>query len=339
MRLSLVLWCQRHLRGDQRQRTLSMGVAACLIALVSPAVAVAQSPATLPRIGLLVWGDCEMPDLIDGLKDLGHIPGHNITIECRSAGKRYEGYPTATAELVRLPVDVIVSTSQPAGEMARSVTKTVPIVTILSGDPVSAGLAQSLSKPGGNLTGLTYYATELTSKRLELLKEMVPGISSIGVLANPASSHLPYEEDTKRAAQLLGLALVVRQVREPSELDDAVHQMKAQGAQAVFVLPNMVFAWEAKRIADLALAEKLPMMAWGDWFTEAGGLMDYSVGYASLVRRLAGYVNKILKGAHPGDLPIEQAARFELSVNLRTARTLGVTIPPDLLVRADKVIE
>ena len=122
-------------------------------------------------------------------------------------------------------------------------------------------------------------------------------------------------------------------------MDDAVRQMKAQGAQAVFVLPDMVFASEAKRIADLALAEKLPMMAWGDWFTEAGSLMAYSADYASLVRRLAVYVNQILKGAHPGDLPIEQAARFELSVNLRTARTLGVTIPPELLVRADKVIE
>ena len=139
-----------------------------------------------------------MPDLIAGLRDLGRIPGENIIIECRSAGKRYEGFATATAELVRLPVDVIVSESQPAGHMARSVTKTVPIVTILSGDPVGSGLVQSLSKPGGNLTGLTYYATELTGKRLELLKEMVPGISSVGVLANPDVSYLPFEEDTKR---------------------------------------------------------------------------------------------------------------------------------------------
>ena len=337
MRLSLVLWCR--CRTRRRQRTPSMTVLACLIALGSPTAAVAQSAANLPRIGLLTWDTCELPDLIAGLRDLGRIPGENIIIECRSAGKRYQGFATATADLVRLPVDVIVSESQPAGEMARSVNKTVPIVTILSGDPVSAGLVQSLSKPGGNLTGLTYYATELTSKRLELLREMVPGISAIGVLANPATSHLPFEEDTRQAAKLLGLALVVRQVREPSELDDAVHQMKAQGAQAVFVLPDMVFASEGKRIADLALAEKLPMMAWGDWFTEVGGLMAYSTDYASLVRRLAVYVNQILKGAHPGDLPIEQAARFELSVNLRTARTLGVTVPPELLVRADKVIE
>jgi putative ABC transport system substrate-binding protein len=316
-----------------------MRVLVCLIALGSPTLVVAQSAVPHPRIGLLTWDACEMPDLIAGLRDLGRIPGENITIECRSAGKRYDGLATATAELLRLPVDVIVSESQPAGHMARSITKTVPIVTVLSGDPVGSGLVQSLSNPGGNLTGLTYYATELTAKRLELLQEVVPGISSIGVLANPVVSYLPFEEDTKRAAQALGLALVVRQVREPGELDTAVHQMKAEGAQAVFVLPDVMFAHEAKRIADLALAERLPLMAWGGWFTEAGGLMAYSADYATLVRRLAVYVDKILKGAQPGNLPIEQPDRFDLSVNLRTARTLGLTIPPEFVARADKVVE
>jgi putative ABC transport system substrate-binding protein len=336
MSLSLVLWCRR---GDRRQRTLSIRALVCLIALGSPGLVVAQSAGPHPRIGLLTWGACEMPDLIAGLRDLGRIPGENITIECRSAGKQYDGLATATAELVRLPVDVIVSESQPAGHMAQSITKTVPIVTILSGDPVGSGLVQSLSKPGGNLTGLTYYATELTAKRLELLQEVVPGITSIGVLANPVVSYLPFEEDTKRAAQALGLALVVRQVREPGELDTAVHQMKAEGAQAVFVLPDVMFAHEAKRIADLAMAERLPLMAWGGWFTEAGGLMAYSADYATLVRRLAVYVDKILKGAQPGNLPVEQPDRFDLSVNLRTARTLGLTIPPEFLARADKVVE
>jgi putative ABC transport system substrate-binding protein len=339
MRLSLVLWCR--CRGDRRPRALSMKVLVCLIALGSPTLAVAQSAANRPRIGLLVWDAvaCEMPDLIAGLKDLGRIPGENIILECRSAGRRYEGFATATADLMRLPVDVIVSESEPAGHMARSVTKTVPIVTVLSGDPVGSGLVQSLSKPGGNLTGLSYYATELTGKRLELLKQMVPGISSIGVLANPDVSYLPFEEDTKHAAQLLGLGLIVRRVREPNELDDAVHQMKVEGAQAVFVLPDVMFASEAKRIADLALTERLPVMAWGGWFTRAGSLMAYSADYGYLLRSLAVYVDKILKGAQPGNLPIEQAARFELSLNLRTARILGMTISPELLVRADWVIE
>ena len=149
----------------------------------------------------------------------------------------------------------------------------------------------------------------------------------------------PSRRTRSSAAKLLGLALVIRQVREPSELEEAVHQMKAEGAQAVFVLPDLMFAHEAKRIADLALAERLPVMAWGGWFTEAGGLMAYSADYARLVRRLAVYVDKILKGAQPGDLPIEQPTHFEVTLNLRTARTLGLTIPPELLVRADKVIE
>lgn len=336
MRLNLVLW---HRGDDHRQPTLNMKVLACLIALGSPALAVAQTGAKLPKIGLLTWGACEMPDLIAALRNLGRVPGENITFECRSAGKRYEGYVSASAELVRLPVDVIVSESEPASHLARSVTTTIPIVSILSGDPVRSGLAQSLSKPGGNLTGLTYYATELTPKRLELLKELIPGISSIGVLANPLVSYLPFEEDTRRTAIALGLALVVKQVRQPNELDDALRQMKAEGAQAVFVLPDMMFASEAKRIADLALAERLPVMAWGTWFTDLGGLMAYSAEYRSLVRRLAVYVDQILKGAKPGDLPIEQASRLELSLNLRTARTLGVTIPPEFLLRADKVIE
>ncbi|WP_245435664.1 ABC transporter substrate-binding protein [Microvirga calopogonii] len=318
---------------------LCTSVLACLTALGFPALAVAQFAISHPRIGLLAWDTCEMPDLIAGLKDLSRKPGEDIVIESRSAGKRYDGLAPATAELVKLPVDVIVSESEPAGHMARSVTRTVPIVTILSGDPVGSGLAQSLAKPGGNLTGLTYYATELTGKRLELLKDMVPGISSIGVLANPDVSHLPFEEDTRKAAKLLGITLVVRQVREPSALDGAIHQMKAERAQAVFVLPDMMFASEAKHIADVALAEQLPVMAWGGWFTELGGLMAYSADYASLVRGLALYVDRILKGAQPGNLPIEQATRFELSLNLRTARTIGVTIPPELLLRADKVIE
>jgi putative ABC transport system substrate-binding protein len=309
------------------------------IALGSPGPIIAQSSANLPKIGLLAWDACEMPDLIVGLKELGQVPGQSITVECRSAGGWYEGLATAVAELMRIPVDVIVSDSQPAGHVTHEVTKTVPIVTILSGDPVESGLVRSLATPGGNLTGLTYYATELTSKRLELLKEMVPGISTIGVLANPDVAYLPFEADPQRAARLLGVTLVIRQVRDADELDEALHQMKAEGAQAVFVLPDLMFAHEAKRIADLALAERLPLMAWGGWFTQAGGLMAYSADYAPLVRRLAVYVDKILKGARPGTLPIEQPAHFKLSLNLHTARALGLTASPSLIANADEVIE
>jgi putative ABC transport system substrate-binding protein len=159
------------------------------------------------------------------------------------------------------------------------------------------------------------------------------------VLANPDVTYLSFEEDTKRAAKALGLALIIHQVREPIELEGAIHEMKAEGAQAIFVLPDLMFASEAKQIADLALAEKLPVMSWGSWFTELGGLMAYSADYGTLVRRLATYVDKILKGAQPGDLPIEQPAHFEVSVNVRTARALGLTLPPELLAHADEVIE
>ncbi|SCZ06290.1 ABC transporter substrate-binding protein [Microvirga guangxiensis] len=280
-----------------------------------------------------------MPDLIAGLKDLGRKPGEDIVIECPLTGKRYEGLAPAMSDLVKLPVDVLVSESEPAGHIARSVPQTVPNVTILSGDPVGSGLAQSLAKPGGNLTGLTYYATELDGKRSELLKDMIPGISSVGVLANPDVSYLPFETDTRNAAKLLGIMLVVRQVQEPSALDGAIHQMKAEGAQAFFVLPDVMFASEAKHVADGALAEQLPLMSCGAWFTELGGLIAYPADYASLIRRLALYVDRILKGAHPGDIPIEKVTRFELSLNLRMARTIGVTSPPKLLMRTDKVIE
>jgi putative ABC transport system substrate-binding protein len=246
---------------------------------------------------------------------------------------------TAAADLVRLPVDVIVTASQPAGHAAREATATIPIVTIITGDPVAAGLARSLAKPGGNLTGLSYYATELTAKRLELLKEMIPEVTTVGVLANPNLSYLPFEEDTKRAGGRLGITARVHQVSEPADLKSAFSQMKAEGAQAVFVLPDLMFASEASRIAALALEHRLPTMAWGGWFTAAGCLMSYSSDYGAMNHRLAFYVDRILKGAKPGDLPIEQPATYTLSVNLKTAEALGVEVPQSILLLADEVIE
>ena len=339
MQLGLFLWCRHHCARDQSHRATTSKAIVCAIALGSPTLALAQSAASLPKVGLLAWGGCDAPHLIAGLKELGRIPGETMTIECRTAGARDEGFLPAAVELARIPVDVIVSNSQPGGHAAMKAAETIPIVTIISGNPVAAGLAQSLARPAHNLTGISYYATELTTKRLELLKEMVPGLSTIGVLANPKVSYLPFEEETKRAATSLGVAVIIFQVREPSDLDEAFHQMKAQGAQAVFVLPDLMLATEAKHIAALALAERLPMMAWGGWYTEVGGLMAYSADYSRLSRRLAVYVDRVLKGTKPGDLPIEQPVRFELSLNQRTARSLGLTIPPGLLTLADRIVE
>ncbi len=300
----------------------------------------------MPRIGVLSWSSCEKDWLVDisgpflrGLGEFGYKPGETFTIECRSAGKRYDGLVTAAANLARLPVDVIVTQSEPAGRAAHEATTTIPIVTIISGDPVGGGLARSLAKPGGNLTGVSYYATELTAKRLELLKEMLPEVTTVGVLANPNVSYLPFEEDTKRAAGRLGITARVHQVSEPADLKSAFSQMKAEGAQAVFVLPDLMLAGEASRIAALALEHRLPTMAWGGWFTQLGCLMAYSSDYGAMSHRLAFYVDRILKGAKPGDLPIEQAATFRLSINLKTAAALGVEVPQSILMLADKVIE
>ncbi len=327
-----------------RQRCLYL---ACVLVVILPGLAAGQSTSTsMPRIGVLAWPPCDEDWLVDisgpfmrGLGEFGYKPGETVTIECRSAGRRYDGLATAAADLVRLPVDVIVTASQPAGHAAREATATIPIVTIITGDPVAAGLARSLAKPGGNLTGLSYYATELTAKRLELLKEMIPEVTTVGVLANPNLSYLPFEEDTKRAGGRLGITARVHQVSEPADLKSAFSQMKAEGAQAVFVLPDLMFASEASRIAALALEHRLPTMAWGGWFTAAGCLMSYSSDYGAMNHRLAFYVDRILKGAKPGDLPIEQPTTFGLSVNLKTAEALGVEVPQSILLLADEVIE
>ena len=311
-----------------------------LLILFSIPAATAQLPPTqTPRIGLLVWSSCEQTSFLRGLHDLGYRPGENITIECRTAGGHYGGVAAAAAELVGLGVDVIVTMSQPEANAAQNATKRIPIVAILSGDPVAAGLARSLAEPGGNLTGVSYYATELTGKRLELLMKAIPKLTTVDVLANPALSYLPFDEDTKRAAGRLGVAVRIHQVSEPADIARAFSAMKANNAQAVFVLPDLMLAREASRIAALALEHRLPTMAWGSWYTKAGCLMAYSAPYGDLAHRLAFYVDRILKGAKPGDLPIEQPTTFNLSINLKTAKGLGLELPRTLLLRADEIIE
>ena len=317
------------------------------IVLILPNIAAGQSPSTsMPRIGILAWAPCEETWLLDtsspflrGLAELGYKIGETVAIECQSAAGSYEGLTSAAIDLARLRVDVIVADSEPAAHGAQEATDTIPIVAIISGNPVATGLAQSLAKPGGNLTGLTYYATELTAKRLELLKEMLPEVTAVGVLANPNVSYLPFENDTKRAADRLGILVSVHHISEPSGLKDAFARMKAEDVQAVFVLPDLMFASESPRIAALALEQRLPTMAWGGWFAQVGCLMAYSSDYGEMVHRLAFYIDRILKGAKPGDLPIEQPTTYRLSINLKTAEALGVEVPQSILMLADEVIE
>jgi putative ABC transport system substrate-binding protein len=315
------------------------------LVMTLPALATAQSPPTqTPRIGFLKWSPCKTSSsaskhFLRGLGDLGYKPGETVTIECRSAGRHDDGLAVAAAELVGLGVDVIVSESEPAARAAHEATDTIPIVSIFSGNPVAGGLARSLAKPGGNLTGLTYYATELTGKRLDLLKKAVPELTTVDVLANPVVSYLPFEEETKRAAGRLGVAVRIHHVSEPTDLASAFSAMKAESAQAVFVLPDMMLGSEASRICALALKHRLPSMAWGYWYANLGCLVAYSTWYPDLSYRLAFYVDRILKGAKPGDLPIEQPTKYLLSINLKTAKTLGLKLPQSLLLRADKFIE
>jgi putative ABC transport system substrate-binding protein len=311
-----------------------------LVAAVVLSPGITQS-AEMPRIGLLSWSSCErLPTaLMAGLGELGYIPGKTFTLECRSSEQSYDRLLPAAEELVRASVDVIVTTSHPTARAAHLATDTVPIVMIASGDPVGSGLVSSLAHPGGNVTGLSYYATELTEKRLQMLHELVPSASLIGVLSNPAVSYLPFEGDTKRAALSLDLRLAIHRVSTPTDLAPAFAEMTTEGAKAVFVLPDLMLGSEAEQIAELALRHRLPTMAWGGWFTKAGVLMAYSAEYPAMGRALASYVDKILKGAKPADLPIDQPTRFVLSINVKTATALGIEIPPQLGVRAEEVIE
>ena len=245
----------------------------------------------------------------------------------------------AAAELAGLEVDVIVSFSEPAARAAFKATDKIPIVSIFSGDPVASGMARSLARPKGNVTGVSYYATELTGKRLDLLNEAMPKLTTVDVLANPAVSYLPFEEDTKQAADKLGLAVRIHNIGKPSDLDSAFSTMSANNAQAVFVLPDLLLAGEASRIATLALEHKLPTMAWGSWYVNLGCLMAYSTWYPDHEHRLAFYVDRVLKGAKPGDLPIEQPTKYILSINLKTAAEIGLDLPQTLLLSADNFIE
>ena len=313
---------------------------ACALVLTLPTLAAAQ---TL-RIGYLAWSHCETPSFasphfLRGLSDLGYETGKTVTIECRSAGQNDDGLSAAAAELVKLGVDVIISLSEPAARAAHRITDAIPIVSTFSGDPVSAGLARSLAEPGGNVTGVSYYATELTGKRLDLLKKAVPELNTVHVLSNPVVSYLPFEKDTRRAADRLGIAVRIHNVREPTDLDKAFAAMKAENAQAVFVLPDLMLGYEASRIATLALEHRLPTMAWGYWYVDLGCLMAYSTWYPDHSYRLAFYVDRIFKGARPGDLPIEQPTKYVLSINLKTAEALGLKLPQTLLLRADNFIE
>jgi putative ABC transport system substrate-binding protein len=305
-----------------------------------------QSPRKVHRIGYIqTAAPHEMAHLTraldEGLRELGYVEGRNIVFERRFAGGRQERLPALAAELVRLDVDVIVTGSNPVIAAVKQATTSIPVVMAVSRDPVGAGFIASLARPGGNITGLSNHpAPEIIGKNLELLKETVPRVSRVALLWNP----VPPGAETDRkaaesAARKLGLILQIVEVRGRDELEGAFAAMVRERADGLFV-PSDPIAFTARdQVVRLAARHRLPAVYWQREFVEAGGLLSYGSNLARQYRRAAAYVDKILKGAKPGDLAVEQAATFETLVNRKTARSLGLTIPPSVLLRADEVIE
>jgi putative ABC transport system substrate-binding protein len=315
-------------------------------AAVLPFAAGAQEK-TVARIGLLspfspsaaaLWHEA----FRQGLRGLGWVEGRNIIIEYRYAEGRVDILPELAAELVRRKVDIIVASISTDALAVKKATSTIPVVMASAGDPVASGLAESLARPGGNITGLSQLAPELAGKRLEVLKESVPALSRVAVLWNPnnsASSSTLMWKEMQIPARQLGLQLHSLEVRGSSELDKAFENATGAGAGALVITPDPLFAGNVKMIADLAVKRRLPSIFHLREYPDSGGLMSYGIDRADQFRRAATYVDKILKGAKPADLPIEQPTKFEFVINLKTAKALGLTIPPSLLALADEVIE
>ena len=276
----------------------------------------------------------------EGLRELSYVEGQNIAIESRWAEGNYDRLPGLAAELLRFKVDIIVTYGTPASQAAKRATGTIPIVMAGAIDPVASGLVTIVARPGGNLTGLSLMAPELVGKQLEILKDVVPKVSRVALLGNPANpGNAPQVRHAQDAARALGLRLQPLEARGPSDIDSAFAAMTSEQAGAVMVLVDSMLLDHRTRIADLAARRRLPAVYGLSDHVEAGGLMAYGPNRLDIFRRAATYVDKILKGAKPGDLPVEQPTKFALVINLKTAKALGLTIPPSLLQRADQVIE
>jgi ABC-type uncharacterized transport system substrate-binding protein len=271
------------------------------------------------------------------------VEGQNISIEVRAANGEIERFPALASELVRLKVEVIVAPNTPAARAVMQATTTIPVVVPVMGDPVGDGLVASLARPGGNITGLTFLGPELVPKRLALLKQAIPTVSQVAALWHPGAygerTMNNMMKETEAAAQTMGLQLRLVAVQGPDELDGAFSAIGGERAEALFVFPSPMLFFGRGRIVDLATKHRLPSMAMAREFVELGGLMSYGASIADLNRRSATHIDKILKGTKPADLPVEQPTKFELLVNLKTARELGLTIPREFLLLADEVIE
>ena len=317
-------------------------IAIAVALMVGAALASAQQPQTIPRVGILFIGGRDQPHLEafkQGLRERGYVEGKNIALEYRYAEGREERLFELAAELVQVKVDVIVVTADISAQAAQRATKTLPIV-VTTGDPVTWGLADSLAKPGGNVTGLSVLLADLSGKRVEILKETFPKLTRVAALWNPTGRVAsPVFKETSAAAQALSLQLHSFEVQTLPDIEKALVEIPKLRSSALLVLLTPLVALHSKRIVELALKQHLPGMYPTRQFAEEGGLMAYGPLIGDLYRRAATYVDKILKGAKPADLPVEQPMRFEFIINLKAAKQIGVTIPPNVLARADKVIK
>ena len=305
----------------------------------------AQQPKTAARIGYLeatpIAANLDRIEAFrEGLRGLGYIEGKNIVIEWRTADGKADRLPGLATELVRLKVDVIV-TGGPAGtRIAKKATSTIPVVMTFDNDPVGSGFAASLARPGGNVTGLSVMAPEISGKQLEFLKEIAPKISRLAIVGSSAEpGYAQSLKEAERVAGTLKVQLQYLDVAAPKDIENAFAEARKGRADAFLVLSSPILTAERKLLADLAIKNRLPAIYYRREYVESGGLMSYGVNFSELNRRAATYVDKILKGAKPGNLPVEQPTKFELVINLKTAKQIGLTIPPNVLARADKVIK
>jgi putative ABC transport system substrate-binding protein len=321
-------------------RSFRLLTVACLL-LAAPSAAQAQSTRDVPRIGVLVFtpmAQAVQDGFRQGLREHGYVEGRNVVVEWRSAEGRTDRAKTMAAELVRLKVNVIVAEFTPAVQAAKDATSTIPIVMASAGDPVATGLVSSLARPGGNVTGLSNVAAELSGKRFELLRELLPGIARVGLLIHGADPlDKSFVQGTQEAASSAGIQLHVATVPRPEDLETALAGMAKAGAAAVIVPANLPVP--AHIIAQSAQRYRLPSISLVSQFPEAGGLMSYGASLLDIRRRAVGYVDKILKGATPANLPVERPTTFELVINRKTAAALGLSLPPSLVLRANRVIE
>jgi ABC-type uncharacterized transport system substrate-binding protein len=321
------------------------------ITLISGAVAAwplgtrAQQPGKMYRIGFLGNSTAALEgslvgSLREGLRDLGYVEGQNILIEYRWAEGQYEQFPALIAELLAQRVEVIVTAGTPASLAVKNATTSVPLVMVAVGDPVTTGLVASLARPGGNITGLTSTSEELDGKRLELLREVIPKLSHVAVFWNPENPTLLTSlKEMRAAAQVLGIKVQVLEVRTPADLEETFKAIVRERPGALLVMGDRLFLHNRQRIMDFATKQRLPVVPGHPELVEAGGLMSYGASYPGMHRRAAYFVDRILKGAKPADLPVERPVKFELVLNLKAAKTLGLEVPPQLIARADEVTE